>query len=115
MNISSQDKIVTLKSRHQINNVLKRGFKISTQFGPIFFPKGKKNDDSKVCKIAILLSKKVGNAVHRNYVKRIFKEYIRKHPATFKKYGRAVLIYNFKGSVNFHAMEKELNGKLKRI
>ncbi len=60
----------SLKSKIQFNKVLNRGTKISSKYFLISYV------DSKEFKIGISVPKKLGNAVFRNYNKRVIKNII---------------------------------------
>ncbi len=62
----------SLKSKNQFNKVLNKGQKISTQYFLISYL------DDKDFKLGISVPKKLGNAVFRNYNKRVIKNIIPK-------------------------------------
>ena len=61
---------------------------------------------------SVLIKKNVGNAVKRNYYKRIVREFIRKNINKFGTYKKIVFLYNYKGNINFRKLEKEFKKKI---
>ena len=90
MNISSPHNIKSLKNSSEIKDLLAHGRKVFNRYGIIFIREEKNFPDTR---IAILIKKKAGNAVHRNYVKRIIRHFIREQDALLSKYGRSTFLY----------------------
>lgn len=68
------DKSFRIKKKGEIKNILCNGKKVTCEkYKIIFTPNCIKND-----RIAILVSRKVGNAIKRNRIKRKFREIFRK-------------------------------------
>jgi len=56
----------------------------------------------------------VGNAVFRNYCKRIVRVYIRNHRKHFRKFNYIIFIYTYPGSVTYKELATELNQCLEK-
>ena len=102
MNLSKQPKIKSLKNRNEIKDLLANGRKVFNKYGIIFI---KQDSSLKNNMSAVLIKKKCGNAVKRNYIKRIVRNFIREHSEQVGKYNRTLFLYLFKGSVNYEDME----------
>lgn len=83
---------------------------MQTKHGLFFL---EENNRSDLTGFAVLIKKNVGNAVWRNYCKRIVRVYIRKNVDNIKKYQRIMFLYNFEGKITYRALEKEFNKHLK--
>jgi ribonuclease P protein component len=60
----------------------------------------------------VVIKKNIGNAVKRNYSKRLVKEFIRKNINIFCKYNKMVFLYNFKGTVNYKDLDADFKKNL---
>ena len=67
MNLSRTPKISSLKNSDEIQDLLATGEKVYSKYGLIFFKNEFKDSNSAA---AILVKKKIGNAVKRNYIKK---------------------------------------------
>jgi ribonuclease P protein component len=105
MNISSRHNISSLKNKDEIEIIFKQGFKVKTKYGPIFLYRATTKDDSR--KVAILLKKRVGSAVKRNYIKRIIRYFISKNHMIFGKNNRMIFLFNSHVAVSYALLEKE--------
>jgi ribonuclease P protein component len=110
MSIHVRPKVVTLKKNTEIKDLLDNGKKIYTKYG-IFFLSQEKS--LSVFSFAVLIKKSVGNAVWRNYCKRIVRVYIREHISKFLVFKRIVFLYNFQGKVKFDELTQEFDKRLK--
>ena len=108
MNLSGLPEIRSLKSRKIIKNILDNGNKTYTRFGIFFLVK----TDSEFINFAVLVKKSIGNAVKRNYCKRIVREYVRRNKAKFKEYNQIIFLYNSGQNVSFSDLKKEFDFKL---
>jgi len=54
----------------------------------------------------------VGNAVKRNYCKRIVREFIRINKHIFGINNKIVFLYNYRGNISFKKLEKEFKETL---
>lgn len=102
MILSKTPKITSLKNKSEIQDLLASGRKVYTKYGLIFL---KKIPDTAENKIAILVRKKCGNAVKRNYIKRILRHFIRKHALVLNQNNRIAFLYLYSGPVEFKAIE----------
>ena len=109
MSLSAQHNIVSIKKDDEIKKILANGKKIYTKYGIFFLAESPKIDPPG---FAILIKKNVGNAVFRNYCKRLVREYTRKRLDIFSKYSRILFLYNFRGDVAFDLMSDEFNRRL---
>jgi ribonuclease P protein component len=112
MNLSVQHKILTLKKNADIEEVLSYGKKIHTKYG-LFFLYNLRLE--KKMSFAVLIKKKIGNAVWRNYCKRLVREYVRNRIMSFNKYKKIIFLYTYEGKINYSHLEKEFDKKLKAI
>ena len=74
MNSHAHPKFDVIKKNSEIKELLSQGKKIHTKYG-VFFLNDKSNESR--LRFAVLIKKSVGNAVWRNYCKRIVRSYIR--------------------------------------
>ena len=92
MNISKTLNIVTLSNKDEIHHIIKEGQKVYTKFGLVFLYK----ENEKVFKkIGILIKKKSGNAVKRNYIKRIIRQFVRNEYNLLCHYSKIIFLYNY--------------------
>lgn len=112
MNLSAQHKIRMLKKNADIEEVLSHGKKIHTKYG-LFFLYSMRIEIQ--MDFAVLIKKKIGSAVWRNYCKRIVREYVRNRIMIFNKYQKIIFLYTYEGKVNYSHLEKEFDKKLKAI
>ena len=112
MNLSAQHKIITLKKNADIEEVLSHGKKVHTKHG-LFFLYSLRMENQRG--FAVLIKKRIGNAVWRNYCKRIVREYVRNRIMSLNKYQKIIFLYTYEGKVNYSNLEKEFDKKLKAI
>ena len=101
MNISKTLNITTLSNKDEIQIIFKKGQKIYNKFGLLFLYSNKR----KLRKVGILIKKQSGNAIQRNYIKRIIKQFVRNQYSAFCAYEKIIFLYNYKGKISY----KELN------
>ena len=112
MNSRDQHKIVTIKKNTEITSILSTGKKIYTQYGIFFL--GQNKTDNRI-NFAVLIKKSVGNAVWRNYCKRIIRTCIRKNIDQLPKNIQIIFIYTYDGKINYQLLEEEFDKKLATI
>jgi ribonuclease P protein component len=83
--------------------------KIKTKYGYLTLAINPQNPD---LKIRILIKKVVGNAVQRNYYKRLLRQYLRDNRSRFIRYNDCVFYYHSKVRASFHDIQDELNNKI---
>lgn len=110
MNLSKTPKIASLKSKEEIRDILFSSEKIRTKFGIIFL----KRDISDKILAAILIKKNTGNAVQRNYNKRIIRHFIRANAQELMTYSRVVFLYFYKGKTTYAQLESSYLKALKK-
>jgi ribonuclease P protein component len=62
-------------------------------------------------KIRVLIRKIVGNAVKRNYYKRVLRECMRNNRSKFSPYNDCTFYYQYKARARFTEIQNELNDK----
>jgi ribonuclease P protein component len=112
MNISVRPKIISIKKNSEIRSLLEKGKKIYTKYGIFFLSR---EESASVIAFAVLIKKSVGNAVLRNYCKRIVRVYIRSYFQKFLVFRKIVFLYNFQGKVSFDDLTQEFNNKLESL
>ena len=70
------------------------------------------NDIPVQVRVAVLIKKSVGNAVVRNYCKRIVRAYIRNRIDTFFENGQVIFVYTYTGKTKYNLLEEEFDKKL---
>jgi ribonuclease P protein component len=98
MNLSKTHNIRSLKSKNEIKDLLANGEKVFTKYGLIFYQNQPATDYNA---IAILIKKRCGNAVKRNYIKRIIRSFIREYAEELTAYNRMVFLYTYLGTVTY--------------
>ena len=112
MSLSVRPKIVTIKNKTELRNILDNGKKIYTKYGIFFL---NQTQPAPVISFAVLIKKSVGNAVWRNYCKRIVRVYLRDHFSKFLVFKKIVFLYNFQGKVNHDELTREFDKRLKAL
>ncbi len=105
-----------LKKDREFRLIYDRGKKEFGYYSLIFFKENKDN----IFKIGYVASKKVGNAVCRNRVKRLMKEYFIKNNGKLKQNYDIICVAKSKAGENikvlsYKDMEKDLNKLLKKV
>jgi ribonuclease P protein component len=109
MNLHAHPKIVIIKKNSEIRDIFLKGKKIHTKYG-VFFLHEKSYKEQ--LRFAVLIKKKVGNAVHRNYCKRIVRSYIRNKINKFTENGKVLFVYTYEGKIEYNLLEQEFDKKL---
>ena len=94
-------KIYRIKDSDKIGLIVKNRQKISSEYYTIYF---KHSNDTKV---AVVAGKKIGDAVTRNYNKRVIREIIRPYIKTIKNIHAVIVTKEQATKVNF--IEKKIN------
>lgn len=97
MSTSVQPRLKVIKKRNEIKEILQKGRRVKTNYGNFYLMRG----DQNIKRMAVLIKKQVGNAVQRNYCKRIVREYIRRSTGVFGSYHDIIFLYNFQGAVSY--------------
>ncbi len=104
MNIAKRHNLKSLKRKDEISAVFEGGKKFYFKFGLIIFFQNGKDVHTRV---AILVQKKCGKAVRRNYIKRITRNLILDHLQKVVRYNRIVFLYNNSLPFTYSDLEKE--------
>ena len=99
----------SLKTQHYFNKVINKGKKIRSQFFLISFLKAKE------FKIGISVPKKLGNAVFRNYHKRVIKNIIPELDIYTKKVNIVLIVKKDFINLNINEKKRALSKELKKI
>ncbi len=109
MNLSARpDKYQVIKKRNEIKEILQNGYRIKTRFGNFYLMQGEQG----MKRMAVLIKKHVGNAVQRNYCKRIIRTYIRNTAHQIKQYNDIIFLYTFSGDVTYQDIYEEFSDRL---
>lgn len=108
MNLSKTPKVKSLKSKDEIKDLFSTAKRVRTPYGIIFL----KKDSSGENLAAVLIKKSTGNAVHRNYCKRIVRHFIHKHAEKLLVYNKIIFLYLYNGKIGFEKLE---SGYLKAL
>ena len=112
MNISKTLRIITLSRKHEINSVINKGQKVYTKFGLLFLYR----DNIEILnKIGILVKKQSGNAVRRNYIKRIIRQFVRNEYDFLSHYSKIIFLYNYQGKISYSELRNTYINNLKKI
>jgi ribonuclease P protein component len=85
------------------------GKKIRTKYGYLNLSN---NPLLPVFKLRIIIRKGVGNAVYRNYIKRIIREYMRIKRSELMRFNDCVFFYQYKTKINYIDLQNELDVKI---
>ena len=108
MNLTVQPDLRIIKRRTDIKEILQKSRRIKTRYGTFYCRTGQ----MAVRRIAVLIKKNVGNAVERNYRKRIVREYLRNEFHSAKTYNDIIFLYNYKGEVSYRELVAEFSYRL---
>ncbi len=112
MNSSALPDIVSIKKNVEIKELLANAKKIHTRYGLFFLSR---ESFSNQIGFAVLIKKSVGNAVRRNYYKRIVRSYFRNNLKLFAGYGKILFLFNYEGKITFQDLTKEFDNRLHTI
>ena len=111
MNISKTLNIVSLSKYDEIQRILIKGQRVHTKFGLLFLYNDNKDN---ISKIGILIKKKSGSAVKRNYIKRIMRQFIRNEFDLICQYNQIIFLYNYQGKISYKELRDTYINDLKR-
>jgi len=111
MNISKTHNIITLSDKDEINDIIKKGQKVYTKFGLLFLYKG---DNELLKKVGILIKKRTGNAVKRNYIKRIIRQFVRNEYNFLYSYSKIIFLYNYQDKTSYDELRNIYINDLKK-
>ena len=97
-----------LKKSHEIAAVVQQRIRITEKHYTIYYTE--RNDG---IKIAISAGKKYGNAVERNYAKRIVREILRPHLQMLPSYSLVIVVKDVSKDAPFDEKKKSLERALK--
>lgn len=96
---------IRIKNSQEFENIIKSGNKKRNFYFVIYY-KERKNDFSR---FGVTLSKNFGNAVKRNYYKRVLREIIRNNQKKFKKsYDYIIIMKKNCDNLNYQIIEEKL-------
>ncbi len=102
MILSKTPNIYSLKNKKEIIDLLASGRKVYTKYGIIFL---KNISEAEVTTVAILVKKKCGNAVKRNYIKRLLRHFIHEHALQLSKNSKIAFLYLYTGKAEYKKIE----------
>ena len=103
-----------IKKSKDFSLIYNKSQKMHTKYAIIFIKENVNNEQ----RFGFVASKKTGNAVQRNRIKRIFKEFVKIHKDKFKKntdyifVGKSILKENIK-TLKYKDIEKDLSKVIK--
>lgn len=97
-----------LKKSHEIATVVQKRIRVTDKHYTIYYTK--RNDG---IKIAISAGKKYGNAVERNYAKRVVREILRPHLQSLPSYSFVIVVKDVSKDASFEEKKKSLENALK--
>ncbi len=106
MNISKRLNIKTITNSKEIKNTLDKSKKIYFTYGIVFLDKD--SDVKEKLKFAVLVKKNCGNAVRRNYIKRIARNFVVRNITLFSPYNRVIFLFLSKMPFTYKNLKEEL-------
>ncbi len=99
-----------LKKSHEIAAVVMNKQRVAGKHYTIYYSK---RDDG--IKIAISAGKKIGNAVERNYAKRVVREILRPYLDKLPSYSLVIVVKELSKSISFEEKKNSLEKTLKLL
>lgn len=106
MNISKRLNITTITNSKEIKKTLDESKKIYFKYGIVFL--NKDSDVKEKMRFAVLVKKSCGNAVRRNYIKRIARNFVVRNITLFKPYNRVIFLFLSKKPFTYNDLKEEL-------
>lgn len=104
----------SLKEKYSFKYMLKKSKYISSEYITVYYLKNKNNKEKNF--LGICVSKKHGNSVTRNKLKRWVREAYKELETNICKGYKIIVLYKKNinvGNINFHSLKKELYNCLK--
>lgn len=105
------NKKYSLKEQHNIIKLLQKKETVGSKYYVAHYVKKDQAD----LKIAVSVSKKIGNAVERNYEKRVVREIIRKRTEMIQNYDILFVIKTSSTELTFEEKEKQIEYILNKM
>lgn len=105
------NKSYILKKSYEIENLLKNKKSVGSRFYVIYY----KQNNTQHVHIAVSASKKLGDAVVRNYEKRVIKEILRSHIEKLKGFDMLFVIKSNSLDLEFCEKEKQIKYLIKKM
>ena len=105
------NKTYILKKSYEIEKLLKNKKSVGSKYYVIYYKAKETND----VHIAVSASKKLGDAVVRNYEKRVVKEILRSHLKKLKGLDMLFVIKNNSLNLKFYEKENQIKYLIKKI
>ncbi len=106
MNISKRLNIISITNSKEIKQTLDNSKKIYFKYGILFLKKDSHLKET--LKFAVLVKKHCGNAVRRNYIKRISRNLIVRNITLFKPYNRVIFLFLSKEPFRYNELKNEI-------
>ena len=106
MNLSKRLNIVSVSDSKEIKYILDHSKKIYFKYGIVFL--NKDSDSKEKLRFAVLVKKHCGNAVRRNYIKRISRNFVVRNITLFKPYNRVIFLFLSKETFKYKDLEEQL-------
>lgn len=100
----------SLKKNYEIEKLVKSKISVGNNFFAIYYRK-----QVNITEIAISVSKRNGNAVERNYQKRVVKEIVRENLQKLQGYRLLIVVKQLSKSLTFTEKKENLEKLFKRI
>lgn len=110
------NKCYILKKNEDIKELFSQKKSVGNRYFSIYYDKGyHKNDEDINLKMVVSVSKKVGKAHLRNYLRRVMKEIVRKNIEDFNNLRLLIVVKRNAVELSYVEKEKELLKLIKKI